>query len=460
MNKRFCHNLPLLATLVWLLVSREPLVAGDPPNDAVGQSPQVSEGAPDVFDRLPESVRTPGEPLHLSPRGNSFSAGPLFESISLYDHSEESSSCGTAAPMSVPPEYCHFYVRAEYLAWWFTGDSLPPLVTTSPASTPRPQAGVLGEPTTSVLFGDETVSDGLNSGARFVFGMCVSPTARIEGEWFGFGSQTTSFSSASDGSTILARPFFNLVTDAQDANIVAYPNQLAGTINASVSSQLMGAGIHASYLLNYCESCDRYTRLDFLYGFRYLGFYERLGINSSATSIDPFSPIPVGTTLDLSDRFSASSNFFGANLGAMVERRTGRWYLTAVGWLGIGGTSQQVAINGSTTVTQPDGDSDESDGGLLALPTNIGKYNESQFTVVPQLELKAAYLLSPNLRLTVGYDLIYWSNVVRAADQVDLNVNPSQSGDEPLIGPAGPLFTMHQSDLFIHGISTGLEWRY
>ena len=41
---------------------------------------------------------------------------------------------------------------AEYLFAWVQGFRLPPLVTTSPAGTPRASAGILGLPTTGTVF--------------------------------------------------------------------------------------------------------------------------------------------------------------------------------------------------------------------------------------------------------------------------------------------------------------------
>ena len=48
----------------------------------------------------------------------------------------------------------------DYLGWWAKGDKLPPLVSGSPAGTPRATAGVLGQPATTTLFGDRTVGEG------------------------------------------------------------------------------------------------------------------------------------------------------------------------------------------------------------------------------------------------------------------------------------------------------------
>ena len=53
-------------------------------------------------------------------------------------------------------------VRGEYLLWWSNGNPLPPLVTTSPAGTPRPSAGVLGQPGTEIVYGAQTIDTEFN----------------------------------------------------------------------------------------------------------------------------------------------------------------------------------------------------------------------------------------------------------------------------------------------------------
>src|SRR5262245_52245287 len=59
------------------------------------------------------------------------------------------------------------WADAELLLWWQRGASLPPLATTSPPGTPLDQAGVLGAPGTSVLFGGTRVNGDLRIGGRF-----------------------------------------------------------------------------------------------------------------------------------------------------------------------------------------------------------------------------------------------------------------------------------------------------
>ena len=94
------------------------------------------------------------------------------------------------------------------------------------------------------------------------------------------------------------------------------------------------------------------------------------------------------------------------------------------------------------------------------MPTNIGSYNHNGFTVVPELQLKLGYDFTPTVRLTFGYDVIYWSRVARPGEQVDLAVNTSQASGQPLVGAPVPRFVFHETDLWVQGISVGGEWRF
>jgi Putative beta barrel porin-7 (BBP7) len=77
------------------------------------------------------------------------------------------------------------------------------------------------------------------------------------------------------------------------------------------------------------------------------------------------------------------------------------------------------------------------------------------------VSLKLGYGLTPKVRFTVGYDLIYWSRAVRPGGQIDTSINLTQ-----LLPPAqqtgapGPLFAFRESDLWIQGLSVGGELRF
>ena len=402
---------------------------------ADGYDPGMSQGYSDVY--------SPGEAF-----------GPAGSFDSGYG-GDCGDGCGPCGPCRGP-----IYVRGEYLAWWATGDSLPPLVTTSPASTLPAQAGVLGQPGTSILYGNDSVNKQARSGARVAIGWWISPMARIEGDWFGLGTIKSNFDQSSDGGTILARPFFNLSTHAPDSNLIAYPGLTRGTIGVQSTSNFLGAGIHATQNMMCCDnSCNRMGRVDFLYGVRYLGLYEGLTDNGTLTTLTQ-GTVPTGTVLSTTDSFKTSNSFFGGNLGLSGEMRKSCWTLSGVGRLGIGGTSETVTISGSTATTLPGNATTRSNGGLLAMPTNIGTYHRNVFALVPHLELKVGYNFTPAWRATFGYDVIYWSRVVRPGQQVDLFVNPSQASGQPLVGTPGPLFRFVESDLWVQGISGGLEYKF
>ena len=79
----------------------------------------------------------------------------------------------------------------------------PPLATSSPTGPPQDDAGVLGEPGTSILFGGTDLTDGGRSGGRFTAGYWLGPcdTDAITVTYMGFQDATDSFSASSDEST-------------------------------------------------------------------------------------------------------------------------------------------------------------------------------------------------------------------------------------------------------------------
>ena len=118
-----------------------------------------------------------------------------------------------------------------------------------------------------------------------------------------------------------------------------------------------------------------------------------------------------------------------------------------------------VPVN-QTTTTVPGQASNIYTGGLLALPTNIGTYTRNQFTAIPSIEARVGYQLTCHWRAYAGYTAIFWGDVARAGDQIDLVVNPSQLPPGTLQGPARPAFAFHDSNFWAQGINVGLELRF
>jgi hypothetical protein len=375
--------------------------------------------------------------------------------------------CGTCCPDVCCPECCgpngtRFYVSAEYLLWWLQGAKLPPLVTTSPATS----LGVIGQPGTTVLFGESEATNTLRSGVRGTIGWWLDPeqTWALEGTALFLGRQSHNFGASSMGTPLLARPFFNVLANAEDAELVANPLvptlpgllPLAGSVTVGTSSRLWGA--QADLVRNlYRGPCFQW---DVFGGFRYLDLMETLDINESLM-VPLTSPAAAGTTFLVSDGFHTRNQFYGGELGTRTEFKWGDWFLNLRGSVAVGNTHQTADIVGLTTVGVPGTPAQTFAGGLLAQPTNGGRYTNNVFSVVPEVGLNIGYQLTDYARIFVGYSFLYWTNVARPGQQVDLGVNPSLiAPPRMLMGPARPAFFFRDADVFVQGINFGLELRY
>jgi hypothetical protein len=358
----------------------------------------------------------------------------------------------------VPTTGPRFWASGEWLYWKPQGSNLPPLVTTSPAGTPRTSAGVLGAPGTQVLFGNVKQNNDWQSGFRVSGGVWLGECARwgVGASFFRLGDQQDNFRASSTGQPILARPFFNVASGAQDSELLAFPGVLAGTGAVSSSSGLWGGGVNVRKHL--CCGCTWW--IDGLVGYRYLRLRDDVTISENLLVTGPSSLAPVGTQLDVVDRFQASNNFHGGQVG-VVGRLIGETF-----WLGLGASvalgvnDREVDIAGTTTVRAPGAAPVTRSGGLLALGTNSGHFEDTAFTVVPEVTLKAGVFLTESLSLFVGYNFLYWSSVYRAGEQIDPVVNPSQIPPGTLVGPARPAFPGRESGFWVHGVSAGAALRW
>jgi hypothetical protein len=349
------------------------------------------------------------------------------------------------------------WVRGEYLLWWTKGESLPPLVTTSPAGTAADVAGVLGQPGTSVLFGDSTANTSVHSGGRVTLGYWFDSSCHevgIQASYLAMGSQSANFFAASPDTPIIARPYFDTSAGSQSALLVAYPGFLQGSISAEATTEFQAAELLLRRNL-WQRPCDK---LDFLIGWRYARLDESLDISQSSQVTAPAGVILPGTTQSLFDQFSTANEFNGVVLGLAYQEHICRWSLEALVKLGLGNTHSDVQIGGATTTTVPGAGSANFAGGLLAQQTNIGSYGQNGFAVIPEVGLTLGYDLTCRLRATVGYTFLYWSRVARPSDELDLNV--SQLPPERPTGTREPAYSSATSDFWAQGFNFGLEYRF
>jgi Putative beta barrel porin-7 (BBP7) len=353
-----------------------------------------------------------------------------------------------------------FWTEAEYLIWWMRGTSPPPLVTTSPAGTAINQAGVLGTPGTTVLFGGSADNTAARSGFRIATGYWFddNQTYGIEADFFLLETKAANFSASSNGNPIISRPFTDANSGLPSAERVAFPGDVTGSIGINNGTEgLLGT----SLMLRENVYTTENFRFGVLGGYRYLHFADRLGISENLTNVNPnnTSFVPLNANFSVNDSFDAKNDYNAFNLGIVTEWRYGRLSLGLRSMLAVGYNHEAVDITGSTIVSVPGATPVSNQGGLLALSSNIGHHEQNMVALVPQFDLKLAYQITPRLTATLGYTYLYFSDVVRAANQVDTTVNSTLI--PPATAPSGPnrpAFAFERSSLWAQGISLGLQY--
>jgi hypothetical protein len=265
--------------------------------------------------------------------------------------------------------------------------------------------------------------------------------------------------SGAPGEPAIGRPFFNAVTGQEDAELVSFPGVLAGSTAVNLSSRLQGAELNAVSLVCCCP-CT--WKVEALAGFRFLALDEGLGI-TEALAVLPGVPVLGGTQFNIFDQFDARNQFYGGQVGVRGEYELGAWFARGSFKLALGDTQETADVNGATTIISPGGVATAGPGGLLALPSNIGHYSRDVFAVVPEVGFSVGYQFDTHIRLSVGYDFLYWSEVARPGDQIDRSINPTQlvrtpGGSVSTAGP--PFFTFQGTDFWMQAITFGLEIRY
>jgi hypothetical protein len=347
------------------------------------------------------------------------------------------------------------YGSAEYLLWWIKDSNLPALVTTSPPGTPRQMAGVLGAPGTSVLFGGTGISNEERSGGRFTIGWWCDDcrTIGLEGSFLFLGERSTRFDASSPGLPILARPFFDVLAGQEASELVAFPGVVGGRVSVTSSSELWGAELNLRTA--WWRGC--WWHVDGFLGFRYFGLKESLQVGEDLI-------IPNQSRITVLDQFSTRNNFYGGQLGFEVGFQKHRWSLDLLGKVALGSTQETINIAGGSTFAVPGTPTTAQAGGLLALPTNGGRFNRDTFAVLPEAGVKLGYQLTNHVKFFVGYTFLYISDVARPGHEIDRSINvsqlASQFGPGTLSGPARPAPIPKGTDFWAQGVNLGLEVRY
>lgn len=346
-----------------------------------------------------------------------------------------------------------FWASAEYLLWKMKQSNLPPLITTGPENGDAR----IGQHGTEIVFGGNKLDRGKFPGGRFTAGVWLNEKrdVGVELSYFFLKERTFSFqvsSSGQPGSQVIARPYFDVIRDREFENLVAYPQaRMSGSSAAETPSRLQGGEANFIYSLDMNHCC----RTSLLAGFRYMDFNERLSI---ADTFDSFG----GRHVEETDQFSTRNQFYGGQAGVRSAINHGRLSLELSGALALGNNRESVEINGAT-LERFGTRSSISRGGVLALISNIGRYQRNEFTIVPEAKAKLGFDITRAIRAFVGYNLLYWNKVVRPGEQIDRVANPlliPLAGGQTSGSPLRPAFTFHSTGFWAQGLTTGVKVRF
>lgn len=365
--------------------------------------------------------------------------------------------CGSGGPDD--PLRNHLYISAEYLLWATKGDALPPLISQGSVGDLAAglRAGSEGLPGTINLFGGADYNTAVRSGGRLMAGWWFGDEhcLGIEAGGFFLSSKSTDFSATGFGNPILARPFFDTTLGGTpNVEFVSLINAagspvLGGTATASIRSSFWGGEANLRSNL----WCGPRWDVDGLVGYRHLQLDETLNVGESLIGLGAAT----GFTFASNDSFRVRNSFNGVQLGFDAERRFGSWFLDLKAKVAMGDVNERADLSGATTSAFNGATTFVGNGGLLTAD-RVGSYQQNRYAVSPEVAGNLGYNFTEHIRAFVGYDFLYLSNVARAGDQVNLNVNPNRflGGG----GPANSPFIFRTSDYWAQGVNFGLEFRW
>lgn len=344
----------------------------------------------------------------------------------------------------------NWWVEADYMLTWLKkGYINAPLITSGSAADASP--GVIGQPGTVVEFGKQDYNFERTSGVRGSIGGYLGLQRHFAFDLDGFYVFTTTKSRRlnSDKTPIIARPFFDVRTGFENAELVSNPGFYTGTSTGSIKTSMWGAEFNIGYHpcsnpLNRCENklpataspCSNMKSGNIFIGGRYVHLFEKIRVRDEMIPIaDPSglsfngaaNAVVPSDKLREKDTFRANNDFFGGQIGITGEFTWNSWFsMGFTGKVAFGVTEQRYKTAGETIWFSTEFGRQYANGGVLVQPNNQVQRSRWRFGWVPELSLTTGFELLEHMRFTVGYNILWWNKVVRVGTQIDRNVNSGQ----------------------------------
>ena len=397
---------------------------------------------------------------------------------------QDQSTTEAAAVHPVSP-LSRLYGGVEYMHWWVKDAPLSvPLVSTGPEAN---KEGFLINSGTTILYGapfspavggnDKQSFPGFN-GARLTVGYWLDDAQRyaVEASGFLLQSRTTTYQAQGDssGSPGMRVPVFNtipyapgggcdpdnpmvcLVPQTEDGVPLSIPGDLTGGVKITNSLQLGEFDLTGVVPLYH----DANWKISGLAGGTFLQLNEGFNLTANLAGL-PTSDLYAGQSGYSVDEFKTRNRFYGATLGLRGRYSYGPIFLEGTGRVSFGASQEVLTVNGGYADFGTMFASTSGPYGIFAMPANEGKFTQVHFAVVPEVQLKVGYNITPSIALTIGYDFLYDSNVIRPGDQINRNVPKGQTfqQDGTTASLTSPARLFRTTDFYAQGISIGLVFR-
>jgi hypothetical protein len=400
-----------------------------------------------------------GDALAVAPAATAYSPARFAAyntlqepAVANHDYAPRSYACGPAACDYGPSAW----FTSETLLWFGQASNAPPLLATAATGI----VPAVGQPADILVGGTNGISSGLLPGYRFSGGFYFGPEQKLglSGRVFGLIRNSQSTTAASDGTTSIGLPYFDVNAGNESTFLLAFPTapfDYSGGATVTTDLELIAAEPSLRFLIG--RSHDH--KVELLGGYTFLRMNDSLTVNSQVTSDAIGNLVPQGTVETLTDSFRTSNTFHGGHLGLETSILRRRLSLSTLAKVSLGNFSQRSIISGSTEEVQPAPAVPATYvGGLYAQQSNIGTITRDQFGFIPELGLKGGFLLRENLQLTAGYTFLYLSNVARAGEQIDRNIDITQRlGGAPGTSPAAQL---RDGSMWLQGLDLGVNWTF
>jgi hypothetical protein len=327
------------------------------------------------------------------------------------------------------------WAGAEFLLGTGTSVNVLPVVTTGPVSAGLFNAGAIGQPTTTPLFGGRKMLGDWRGGLRAEGGLWLDlrHDTGITGRFYSLFSTSEQLNLVGDGTSVINVPQFLSVggTTVQVPAYVGYPGLTTGTVASTAQSMFAGGDLNLRRVVRQSSA----WRIDALLGYRQMYLRDELG--TEFTAVGQVVPPPNTPFTSGADNLRTRNHFYGVNTGVLTTAVWRNWMIEALGAVALG-------------VNQSDLDFDRNRLGTVGTAVNVPLIVVSvrdpmtYFSVVGEGGVRLAYRVNTHLKLHMGYTGLCWWNVRRAQEQPTF----------------GQTLTGATTDYIAHMISFGAELRY